>query len=196
MNSAADTDASCPDVDVVFARGTNEAPGLGSVGGAFAGEITAALPGETVADYAVDYPANITQLDAGEGADDMSEHVIAVAAQCPDTLFVLGGYSQGAIVTDIAVGIPTLLYFGATIPTSLAPRVAAVVTFGNPIHLTGSSPAEDSPAYAAKWDDFCADGDPVCAGGLDFSAHLTYVSSGDAAAGAIYAAVQVVADEG
>lgn len=194
--SSADVAATCPDVDVVFARGTNEDPGLGTVGGPFVAGVEADLPGETVADYAVDYPANITQLGAEAGANDMSEHVIDLAAQCPDTLFILGGYSQGAIATDIAVGIPVLLYFGATIPASLAPRVAAVVTFGNPLHLTGTSPAEDSPTYAERWDDFCADGDPICAGGLDFGAHLTYVSNGDAAAGAVYAAVQVLLAEG
>jgi cutinase len=185
--------ASCPDVDVVFARGTGEVPGLGIVGTPFAAAVAAHLPGKTVDDYAVAYAADFAQLSAGPGATDMSNHVMAVAAQCPGTLFVIGGYSQGASVTDIAVGIPTILGSGTTIPAALAPRVAAVVTFGNPIHLTGVSIPAASPTYAPKWDDFCAPGDPVCAGGVNVLSHLTYVINGDAASGAAYAAAKVLA---
>ena len=51
--------ADCPDVDVSFARGTNDAPGLGDVGNAFARALTARLPDKAVDIYAVDYPANL-----------------------------------------------------------------------------------------------------------------------------------------
>lgn len=74
--------------------------------------------------HAVDY----TQAGAGAGATDMSEHVTSPAAQSPNTLFVIGGYSQGASATDIAAGIKTGLGSGTAIPSSPAPRVAAVVT--------------------------------------------------------------------
>jgi hypothetical protein len=48
--SAAST--SCPDVDVVFARGTLELPGLGIVGTPFTQSVASDLPGLTVTDYA------------------------------------------------------------------------------------------------------------------------------------------------
>lgn len=196
-SAAASVRSACPDVDVVFARGTNEPAGLGEPGSAFAASLAADLPGWDVTAYAVQYPASIDQLSAGAGAEDMSRHVIAVAAQCPDTLFVIGGYSQGATVTDKAVGIDTgVPYLGTEIPSSLVPRVAAVATFGNPLWLTGRDPETASPAYTGKWIDFCATGDPVCANGIDPVAHLSYVSSGYTAAAAVFAATRVISTEG
>src|ERR1700722_19619634 len=54
---------SCSAVEVVFARGTNEAPGVGATGQAFVGSLNARLPGKTVDVYAVNYPAS---LDFGQ----------------------------------------------------------------------------------------------------------------------------------
>lgn len=144
--TAATVAAACADVDISFARGTGELPGLGVVGSPFTEAVADNLPGRTVTTYAVDYSADYAQAGDGAGATDMSEHVVALAAECPDTLFVIGGYSQRATVTDIAAGIKTSLGSGTAIPTSLAPRVAAVVTFGNPIHLTDQDIKTASPA--------------------------------------------------
>ncbi|MFJ5305440.1 cutinase family protein [Streptomyces sp. NPDC088350] len=185
--------ASCSDVDVSFARGTGELPGVGIVGSPFTKAVASDLPGRTVTVYAVDYAADYAQSSAGAGATDMSKHITSLAARCPDTLFVIGGYSQGASVTDIATGMKTGLGSGTAIPASLAPRVAAVVTFGNPVHLTGRSIESGSPAYAPKWDDFCASGDPVCGGGANGAAHIAYLSNGDTEAGAQFAAEHVLA---
>ncbi|KAE8880917.1 hypothetical protein PF003_g34830 [Phytophthora fragariae] len=44
----------------------------------------------------------------------MTNHVVSVAKECPNTVFVLGGYSQGASVT-------ATLGSGGTIPENLAP---------------------------------------------------------------------------
>lgn len=52
------TAAPCPDVEVVFARGTNEPPGLGSVGGPFVDDLRARVAPRTVDATPVDYPAN------------------------------------------------------------------------------------------------------------------------------------------
>ncbi|WP_406437617.1 cutinase family protein [Streptomyces sp. NBC_01613] len=187
--------ASCSDVDVSFARGTGELSGVGIVGSPFTKAVASALPGKTVTTYAVDYPADYAQATAGTGATDMSKHVTSLAAQCPNTLFVIGGYSQGASVTDIATGMKTSLGSGTAIPAELAPRVAAVVTFGNPIHLTGQSIESGAPTYAPKWADFCASGDPVCGGGAGAS-HLAYISNGDTDKGAKFAAEHVLAAKG
>ncbi|MFK0107001.1 cutinase family protein [Streptomyces sp. NPDC091217] len=185
----------CPDVDVSFARGTFELSGVGIVGSPFAKALAADLPGKKVTTYAVDYAADAAQLSAGSGATDMSKHVTALAARCANTRFVVGGYSQGATVTDIAIGVKTVLGSGTAIPASLAPRVAAVVTFGNPMRIVGQRPETASPTFASRWDDFCSSGDPVCAGGANVVTHITYAINGDADKGAKFAAEHVVTDK-
>src|SRR6201996_5171507 len=92
----------CSDVAVVFARGTHQDPGLGNIGQAFVDSLTSQVGGRSVGVYAVNYPANndfATSTPAG--GDDMSAHVQAMAASCPNTKMVLGGYSQGAAVVDL-----------------------------------------------------------------------------------------------
>lgn len=92
--------ATCRDVDVVFARGTGETPALGILGRPLVSALASSLSGCTVSSYAVDYAASSSQTSAGPGATDMSTHLRTVAAECPGTRFVIGGYSQGATVTD------------------------------------------------------------------------------------------------
>lgn len=183
--------ANCSDVEVVFARGTLD-PGI--VGTPFSGAVTEKLAGKTVTRYDVDYAADPLQLGAGAGATDMTRHVISVAKSCPGTTFVLGGYSQGASVVDIAIGIDTVLGKGETIPEELAPRVAAVVVFGNPLALTGGHIPTDSLLYGAKSKEFCNDGDPVCTGGSDTLAHLAYATDGSVTDGGAFAVGKVLGD--
>ncbi|OHV41885.1 MULTISPECIES: cutinase family protein [Pseudofrankia] len=189
--SGPSTPVKCADVEVVFARGSGELPGLGITGGPFVTSLKADLAGRSVNSYAVNYAADIAQTSAGPGATDMTNHVTSVAAECPNTKFVLGGYSQGASVTDISIGIPTFLGSGKTIPTNLAPRVAAVVVFGNPLALTGGHIPTASQLYGPKSKEFCALGDPVCANGVNGAAHLTYSINGMTTQGAAFAAGKV-----
>jgi cutinase len=189
--SVAPATAACSDVDVVFARGSGESAGLGIVGTPLVSGIKADLPGKTVSSYAVNYAADLAQTSAGPGATDMSNHVKSVAASCSNTVFVLGGYSQGASVTDIAIGIRTALGTGGTVPTTLAPRVKAVVVFGNPLRLYGQTIATASPLYGPKAKEFCNTGDPVCANGFDTLAHLLYATNGSVTQGAQFAADKV-----
>jgi cutinase len=185
--------ADCSDVQVVFARGTGELPGLGITGGPFTDAVKADLPGLNVTSYAVEYAADALQASAGAGATDMSEHVESIAAQCPGTKFVLGGYSQGASVVDIAIGIPTALGTGGTIPAALAPNVAAVAVFGNPLRLFGQNIPQASQLYGPKAIDLCNTGDPVCGNGANIGAHLTYGTDGSATTAAQFAAGKVTA---
>ncbi|MCK9902356.1 cutinase family protein [Frankia sp. Cpl3] len=178
-------------MDIVFARGSGEAPGLGITGTPFVNSLRQNLTGKSVSSYAVNYAADVAQTSAGPGATDMTRHVVSVAASCPNTKFVLGGYSQGGSVTDISIGIPTLLGSGQTIPTNLAPRVAAVVVFGNPLALYGQRITTVSPLYGPKAKEYCNLGDPVCAGGFNIYAHLTYGFDGSTANGATFAATRV-----
>ncbi|OIJ63658.1 cutinase family protein [Streptomyces mangrovisoli] len=183
--------APCSDVEVVFARGTGEAPGLGITGTPLVKDIKSALPGRTVASYAVDYAANFAQTSAGPGATDMTEEVESTAANCPRTSFVLGGYSQGGSVTDIALGIRTQLGTGRTIPQGLAARVKAVVVFGNPLRLSGRTIASASDLFGPKAKEFCNTGDPVCGNGRNGAAHLTYHLNGSVDDGARFAAERI-----
>jgi cutinase len=180
--------AVCTDIHVVFARGSGELPGLGITGGPFVDAVRSNAAGRSVSSYAVNYAAALDQSSAGAGATDMTRHVVQYAAECPGARIVLGGYSQGASVTDISIGIPTVLGRGETIPASLSSRVTAVVVFGNPLRLTGGTIPTSSRTYGPKALDDCNAGDPVCAGGINVLAHLTYGFDGSAAAGGRFAA--------
>src|SRR6202048_2908917 len=131
-------DDSCPSVEVVFARGTLEAPGVGATGQAFVDALNARLPGKTVDVYAVNYPASLDFGRAADGIVDASSKIQGIAASCPNTKIVLGGYSQGAAVagytTTDTVPAGFALPAGVTGPMSpaIASHVAAVVLFGTP----------------------------------------------------------------
>ncbi len=168
----------CPDVEVIFARGTDEPPGVGRVGDAF----VSALRGRTdrsVGVYAVNYPATKNIFAAADGANDASGRVQYMAGACPDTRLVLGGYSQGAAVMDVVTAVPLAGFgFGQPLPAEFANNVAAVAVFGNPSSKIGGPLTALSPLYGYKAIDLCNGGDPICSDGRDVGAHSTYVQSG------------------
>ena len=170
--------AGCGDVEVVFARGSAEAAGLGTVGRPLVDAVRSALPGTTVTSYAVRYAASTDQSSVGDGATDLTRHVVAAAGSCPGTLFVLGGYSQGAGVVDIAAGVGGVLGEGEVLPEPVVARVRALVVFGNPLRLAGRRLDTAPGAFRDRSLDLCASGDPVCAGGIDPLAHLRYPTDG------------------
>lgn len=170
---------SCPDVEVVFARGTAEPAGVGVVGQGFIDALQADLGGKRVGVYAVNYPASYDFLKATDGARDASAHVQQTAATCPSTSIVLGGFSQGAAVIDGITADPNALYgLGQPMPPEVADHVAAVAVFGNPLNRFGGPLTALSPLYGTKTIDLCNGGDPVCSTGDDRPAHSLYVQSG------------------
>ncbi|KAG2526882.1 hypothetical protein JM16_003656 [Phytophthora kernoviae] len=183
--------AECSDVHVVFARGSGEAAGFGICGEPLVSGITSNLAGMSVSSYAVGYLASMDQTSAGPGATDMTNHVVSVAQECPNTVFVLGGYSQGASVTDISIGIKTTLGSGKTIPDTLSSRIKAIVTFGNPLKMMGQTIESASSTYGSKAIEFCNTGDPVCGAGFNTMAHLTYPTDGSVTSAAKKAAALV-----
>ena len=202
--SAKAADNSCPAVEVVFARGTNETPGVGATGQSFVDALTARLPGKAVDVYGVNYPASMNFGQAADGIADASNKIQSVAASCPSTQIVLGGYSQGAAVagytTTDTVPAGFDLPAGITGPMSpaVAPHVAAVVLFGTPdtwvMNLLDRSapPITIGQSYIAKTVQLCATGDPVCfPGGLDRSAHSSYKNNGMADQAADFAVGQL-----
>ncbi len=179
----------CPDVEVVFARGTTEPPGVGGTGLAFSDSLRARLGQRSVDVYAVDYPASIDFPTAAQGVIDAGSHIRATAAHCPDTQMVLGGYSQGAAVigyvtTDaIPAGYTPPPGITEPMPPEVADSVAAVVLFGKPsglfLDLIGAPPIAIGSRYASKTIDVCNAGDPICdPDGDDNAAHVMYGSDG------------------
>jgi cutinase len=167
--------ASCPGVEVVFARGTDEPPGVGKVGGAFVSALREQTR-KSVGAYAVNYPANKDFLAATNGANDASTHLQQMAVNCPNTKLVLGGYSQGAAVVDIVTAAPiSALGYRQPLPPQAADHVAAVALFGNPSGRAGQLMSALSPNFEGKTIDLCNPGDPICSGGTQWSSHLSYV---------------------
>lgn len=174
---------SCPDVEVVFARGTGEPPGLGPTGQAFTDALTARTSGRSLQTYAVDYPASDQWATGVDGVRDAGAHIVSMAGACPNTQMVLGGYSQGAAVmgfvtsADVPDGIDP-----ASVPKPLAPEVAghvsSVVLFGAPnvraMSFLNQPPLAIGPQFQAKTIELCVPEDPVCSDGLNFAAHSTY----------------------
>lgn len=182
--------ASCPDVEVTFARGTAEPPGVGGVGQKFVDALRSQLGGRSVGVYAVNYPAGEDwPPSASDGAGDANAHVQSMVADCPSTKLVLGGYSQGAMVIDlITIARASVAGFNAaTLSAEEAEHVAAVAVFGNPTdRYLGGPISEISPWYGAKAIDLCADGDPICTPGalalpspeeMASAPHLSYAQS-------------------
>lgn len=163
----------CPDVQVVFARGTGVAPGVGEIGQAFIDSLRSQIGGRSIDVYPVNYPASADfPVSSKKGADDTSAHVQSIFAGCPSTRMVLGGYSQGAGVIDWASTI---------MPSQVADHVAAVALFGNPVSMlatiaSGGYP-DISPLYRSKTINLCATDDPACSGGLNPMAHGSYLQS-------------------
>ena len=198
---------SCPDVEVVFARGTFEPPGVGGIGQAFTDQLRAQpqLGGKSVDVYPVNYPASLNFSTAADGVIDASNRVRDMAARCPNTKMVLGGYSQGAAVVGYVTAdkIPDgyVAPNGITgpMPSEIANHVAAVALFGKPSNGFLNSIDRSAPPiavgslYAAKTIDQCVPDDPICSPtGSDNGAHMAYADNGMTAQAAGFAAQNVV----
>jgi len=182
----------CPDVEVTFARATNEPPGVGGVGQAFVDSLRSQVGGRSVGVYPVNYPASDDIApSASAGASDAHAHVQSMVANCPNTRLVLGGVSQGAMVIDLTTiaRAPVAGLIPDILTADEADHVAALAFFGNPSdRYLGAPVNEVSPWYGAKAIDLCAPGDPICTPGgplalpshdeLFSAVHLSYAQSG------------------
>jgi cutinase len=192
--------APCPDVEVVFARGTTE-DGLGPTGQAFVNSLRGRVGSKSLGVYPVDYPATLDFPTAMDGIRDASTHVEATAANCPKTQMVLGGFSQGAAVMGFVTAnvIPDGAPQGVPnpMPTTVADHVAAVALFGKPndrfMHAIGQPSVAVGPMYSGKAIDLCVPDDAICSSGTDFNAHMQYEDSGLVDQAATFAAGRVLA---
>jgi cutinase len=155
----------CPDVELIFARGTSEPPGVGRVGQALADSLEEQT-GKKVDPYGVKYPAGKLQMGGGDGANDAISRVKDTVHACPATNIVLGGYSQGASVIDIVAGVPVGgISWGSAMPQEFADNITAVATFGNIVGRSGSPLSTQSQLLGSKTIDLCNPEDPICHAG-------------------------------
>jgi cutinase len=183
----------CPDVEVIFARGSGEPPGMGSVGGPFADALRGDIGGRSLGVYPVNYQASTDFSNPDfprtvvDGIRDAGAHIESMAANCPKTKEVLGGYSQGAAlagyVTSAAVppGVPADMV-PRPLPPEIANHVAAVTLFGTPsnqwLGQYGAPPITIGPLYQPKTLQLCAQGDGICGDGASQLAHALYPVNG------------------
>ena len=191
----------CPDIEVVFARGTNDPAGPGPVGQAFTDSLRSKVGGRSVGLYAVNYAATMNFLRVADGVNDANNHVNFMIANCPATRLVLGGFSQGAAIIDLLVGaplgagaipglsgipglnaVPNVDLGGVAPPLSpdAANHVAAVATLGNPIDKASGSLNGQAGVYGSRTIDLCNADDPICGPGNmnNMAAHHLYIPGG------------------
>ncbi|KIH92224.1 acetyl xylan esterase (Axe1) [Sporothrix brasiliensis 5110] len=185
----------CPQLHVIAARETTAPPGFGSAS-TLVDLILKAFPGAT--SEAIVYPAagnsnRNYSLSVTAGVLAVLAQVTQFAAQCPGTVLVMHGYSQGAQILDNAFcGGPdgdSLLATPPLIQTAIGKNVAAIIMMGNPRHVAGlpynvgnaTAPGFAArpvgfqcPLYQARIQSYCDSPDPFCANGTDAAFHQGY----------------------
>ena len=129
-----------------------------------------------------------------EGARNGISQITDFNQKCPCTHIVVNGYSEGAHVVGDVLGGPggcTFVSTGLDNASSAGKAIGAALLWGNVMHtanqpynvLDGASlqknprSADDLARlgrYAPLLRDYCAAGDPVCAGGAVVADHLNY----------------------
>jgi cutinase len=175
----------CRDVIFIFARGSGERGNMGgTVGPATARALRSELGASTVAVQGVDYDARVgtNALPGGTSrasATLMRDLLTDAASQCPDSIIVTGGYSQGAAVNHRAI---------ENLPADVQDKIAGVVLFGDTQNRQDNGQIPNFPRE--KVTIFCNRGDLVCSGQLVVTAaHLAY--QGDTRPAAQFLAQQV-----
>ncbi|KAE9971319.1 hypothetical protein EG328_005737 [Venturia inaequalis] len=161
--------AECAPLHFVYARATTEPPaglqpadftapggaakfeaaaakiwsqGYGAAGASLYKNITKLLPGTT--GWPVHYPAGMGGADLGN--KDMLDQLSKQSTACPKQKFVLGGHSQGGMVTVSTI---------PKIPKDILAKVVAVTMFGSP-------PCPE--IVKDRCNSYCNKGDFVCDG--------------------------------
>jgi hypothetical protein len=193
-------------VEIVFARGSGEPPGVGGIGQGFVDAFRGQLGPRSVDVYPVNYPASADFASPGfsstvlQGVRDAGAHVQATAGGCPNTRIVVGGYSQGAIVAAYVAQGPGGLPASAPkpLPPNVVGHIAALTLFGKPSGaFVGKYNAPDlglGPQYVVQTIDLCIPGDTVCdgnPGGGTNAAHGLYAVNGMTSQAAAFAVERI-----
>ncbi|KAF2434171.1 alpha/beta-hydrolase [Tothia fuscella] len=157
----------CSELHLIYARATTEPPsgmsgsttpqqfetaasktptkGFGAAGFSLLQELTKLVPALTA--YPVNYPADWSGCSSEtKGVNDILTQLSTMAKACPNQKYVLGGHSQGAVVTTSVA---------SKIPKDLLPRVIAVTMFGAP-------PCPEVVKGMCR--SYCNKGDDICDG--------------------------------
>ncbi|KAF3760528.1 family 5 carbohydrate esterase [Cryphonectria parasitica EP155] len=165
----------CRDVTVIYARGTDQEGNIGEptdVGPEFLDDLGVYVGINNLAAQGVNYSADVTGFE--EGGDPTGSALMAnltnlAYEQCPDTLLVLSGYSQGGQLVHNAADL---------LSTEVTDFVAAVLIFGDP---DDGEDVGDIPS--SKVHVICHPLDGICKGtSIVTPAHLDYQEDSDAAA--------------
>lgn len=186
----------CPGVQVIFARGTSQSDGLGTVGDEFYRDLSS-VTGKSVTARGVVYPASMDFFNSvKDGIRDTIAVVNATVSSCPGTSIVLGGYSQGAAVVQYATlpDVPAPMdpaEFPTPLTDAAVSHIKAIVLFGAPRNPLISNLSIAPIPYVAdrlrgRDVDMCAEHDPVCTGeiSLNREAHEAYITNGMVSAAA------------
>jgi len=193
--------AQCPKVHVFGARETTVSPGYGTAG-AVVNSFLSAYPGSNA--EAISYPACGGQSSCGgipynssvvQGTAAVARQVNAYNQQCPNTVLVLVGYSQGGQIFDNAYcggGDPGQGLTDTSIPisTSARAKIAAAIFMGDPRYVAGLSynvgtctqygfdprPSGFQCPYASNIKSYCDSTDPYCCTGSDANSHQQYAN--------------------
>ncbi|SIR93206.1 cutinase [Williamsia sterculiae] len=177
--------ATCADIEVVFARGTVE-PGapIGLTGSSFVEALRAQARGKSVNAYGVNYPASGGFSDrvrfvrsVVDGVKDTQKRLQYLTTRCAGSKIVVGGYSQGAAVTQYALAPGIVLQpeyaryrseIPAPLPSDVVRKLSSVVLFAPPsnnfVRGVGAPAVEPNPLVAGKTLRYCIPGDIVCNG--------------------------------
>ncbi|KAI3549600.1 cutinase [Colletotrichum filicis] len=157
----------CPDVAVLFARGTNEPGNVGFLTGPpFFDALRTYMNGTgSIAIQGVNsYPADPPGFFAGgsaTGAAFAAQVASRTLSACPDTRLTVSGYSQGSQVARLAV---------AQLPPDQRARLSSVVLFGDPLGGKAIDGVDPTKLLVV-----CHTGDNICQGGnFIFNPHLDY----------------------
>ncbi|KAH7096375.1 putative acetyl xylan esterase [Auriculariales sp. MPI-PUGE-AT-0066] len=193
--------AQCPQVHVFGARETTVSPGYGTAGSVVT-SIVNSYSGATA--EAITYPACGGQSSCGsvsyassvqQGTRAVASQVNAYNTQCPNTVLVLVGYSQGGQIFDNGYcggGDPGQGVTDTSIPISAAARtkIAAAIFMGDPRFRAGFSynvgtcsqygfdprDAGFQCPYASNIQSYCDSTDPYCCQGSDANSHQQYAN--------------------
>lgn len=201
----------CTSYLTITVRGTGE-PSRGQLLSPVARNIAEARP-DQVQTVDLDYAAD-TDVKVG-GTAAVSSLIFLLneqAAACDEQLFVLLGYSQGALVVGDALISPEFRLVGeesGELSATASERVLAIVLYGDPRFLgsepynTGTfdshrngilpRPAGSLGVYEDRLRDYCVARDFICQSSfdLDESGHIAYYDNGMQQDGAAFVITQM-----
>jgi acetylxylan esterase len=185
----------CSAVEIITARASGEAAGEGITGALVTQIINSSH--QTVGRASVTYPATLNNYasSSAQGVSALKQQLTTQVQNCPSQKIVLAGYSQGAhVILDVlgGGGGGSLGATTAPIAANIASHVVAVISFGDPRHVTnqafdlgtsrrnGLFPRTNAQlqalsGFSSKINAYCDTNDEFCDSGVSLNVHLTYL---------------------